>query len=150
MKENLGEQVTSETPVGWRLQTIKKRAVIQLMGSRVWGRFNPNHWDVDYAKSTGLSAPIQTGEMTSAYIAEMCVNHFGRHFFCGSRVACKYINATVADEVISVHGVISEKLIVEEGWRFVVDVWCENEVGDKKTVGTVEVTVPTVEKDEIQ
>jgi len=46
--------------------------------------------------------------------------------------------------------VISQKLVVEEGWRFVVDVWCENEVGDKKTVGTVEVTVPTTDKDEIQ
>ena len=56
----------------------------------------------------------------------------------------------MADEVISVHGVISQKLVVEAGWRFVVDVWCENEVGEKKTVGTVEVTVPAGDEDEIQ
>ena len=24
---------------------MKKKAAIQLMGSRLWGRFNPDHWD---------------------------------------------------------------------------------------------------------
>ena len=53
--------ITRETPVGFALEPIKKKAVIQLMGSRLWGRFNPNHWDPVYAAETGLSAPIQTG-----------------------------------------------------------------------------------------
>ena len=75
--------ITTETPVGFELVGVKKRASIQLMGSRVWGRFNPNHWDPVYAHQTGLPAPIQTGEMSSAYIAEMCVNHFGVNFFTG-------------------------------------------------------------------
>ena len=100
--------ITPATPVGFELIGVKKKAAIQLMGSRLWGRFNPNHWDPVYAAKTGLKAPIQTGEMSSAYIAEMCVNYFGASFFRNARVVCKYVASTLANEVITTHGVVSE------------------------------------------
>ena len=133
--------ITRDTPVGHELVGVSKQAVIQLMGSRLWGRFNPNHWDPEYARATGLAAPIQTGEMSSAYISEMLVNHFGRHFFLGSRLECKYVNATLANEVITTFGVVRDKVAKGDGVRFVVEVWAENEDGQKKTVGTAEVDV---------
>ena len=111
------------------------------MGSRLWGRFNPNHWDPVYARSTGLNAPIQTGEMTSAYLTEMCVNHFGTQMFKGARVMCKYVASTLANEVITTHGTVREKQPKGDGYRFIVDIWCDNEAGEKKTVGVVEVDV---------
>lgn len=134
-------QITPETPVGYALQPIKKKAAIQLMGSRVWGRFNPNHWDPDYAASTGLDNPIQTGEMSSAYIAEMCVNHFGPAMFKNARIVCKYIASTLAGETIVTGGVITEKTPKGNGFRFKADIWAENEAGEKKTVGWVEADV---------
>lgn len=133
--------ITPDTPVGYRLQSIKKKAVIQLMGSRIWGRFNPNHWDPVYAAATGLKAPIQTGEMSSAYLAEMCVNHFGAQMFRHARVVCKYVASICADEVITTHGVVREKSPKGAGCRFTVDIWCDNEDGEMKTVGWVEVDV---------
>ena len=133
--------VSKDTPIGFELLPLKKKAVIQLMGSRLWGRFNPNHWDPDYAAATGLNAPIQTGEMSSAYLAEMCVNHFGAQMFKNARVVCKYVASTLADEVITTHGVVREKTPKGNGYRFTVDIWCDNEAGEKKTVGWVEVDV---------
>lgn len=133
--------ITTDTPVGHELVGVKKRAVIQLMGSRLWGRFNPNHWDPDYARSTGLANPIQTGEMSSAYISEMCVNHFGKNFFTGSRISCKYVSSVLADEIITTYGVVKDKQPIDRGFRFVVDVWASNEAGEQKTVGVVEVDV---------
>jgi hypothetical protein len=94
-------RITKDTPVGFEMIGVKKKAAIQLMGSRLWGRFNPNHWDPVYAAETGLKAPIQTGEMSSAYIAEMCVNYFGADFFIGSRMQCKYVASTFANETIT-------------------------------------------------
>jgi len=135
-------RINASTPIGTELEPIKKRALIQLMASRLWGRFNPNHWDPEYALSTGLSAPIQTGEINSAYITEMCVNHFGEHLFQNARIVCKYIASTLADEIITTHGIVTEKETVGEGCRIKVDVWCDNELGEKKTVGWVEVTLP--------
>ncbi len=138
---NAPYRVTRDTPIGYELQSVRKKAAIQLMGSRLWGRFNPNHWDPTYAAATGLAAPIQTGEMSSAYIAEMCVNHFGERMFTGARVVCKYIASTLADELITTHGIVRDKLPKGDGYRFVVDVWAQNEAGEKKTVGWVEVDV---------
>lgn len=133
--------ITRDTPVGYTMQPIKKRAVIQLMGSRLWGRFNPNHWDPAYATATGLKAPIQTGEMSSSYIAEMCVNHFGARMFQQARIVCKYVASTLAGELITTHGVVREKVAKGNGYRFIVDIWCDNEAGEKKTVGWIEVDV---------
>jgi len=133
--------ISRETPIGFALEGVKKKAAIQLMGSRLWGRFNPNHWDPVYAAQTGLKMPIQTGEMSSAYLAEMCVNYFGRNFFKNSRVVCKYVASTGANEIITTHGVVSEKTPKGSGFRFKVDIWTDNEAGEKKTVGWVEVDV---------
>ena len=133
--------ITRDTPVGYELIGVKKKAAIQLMGSRVWGRFNPNHWDPVYAAETGLKAPIQTGEMSSAYLAEMCVNYFGRNFFTNARMVCRYVAATLANEVITTHGIVREKTPKGNGFRFKVEIWAENEAGEKKTVGWVEADV---------
>jgi acyl dehydratase len=133
--------ITAQTPVGFELIGVSKKASIQLMGSRLWGRFNPNHWDPVYAAETGLRAPIQTGEMSSAYLAEMCVNYFGRNFFRNARMECKYIAATQAEEVITTHGVVREKTAKGNGFRFRTEIWADNEAGEKKTVGWVEVDV---------
>ena len=133
--------IDRDTPIGFELAPISKKAAIQLMGSRLWGRFNPNHWDPEYAAATGLKAPIQTGEMSSAYIAEMCINHFGAAMFASARVVCKYVASTLANEVITTHGIVTDKTPKGDGYRFRVDVWADNEAGEKKTVGWVEVDV---------
>ena len=134
-------RITRDTPIGFELIGVKKKAAIQLMGSRLWGRFNPNHWDPVYAAETGLPAPIQTGEMSSAYLSEMCVNYFGADFFTGSRVHCKYVASTYANEIIGTHGIVREKTPQGEGFRFKVEIWADNEAGEVKTVGFVEVDV---------
>ena len=133
--------ITRETPVGFELVGVKKKAAIQLMGSRLWGRFNPNHWDPVYAGETGLKSPIQTGEMSSAYLAEMCVNYFGASFFQSARIVCKYVASTYANEIIITHGIVREKTPKGSGSRFRVEIWADNENGENKTTGWVEVDV---------
>ena len=133
--------ITVDTPIGFELEGVKKKAAIQLMGSRLWGRFNPNHWDPVYAHQTGLAAPIQTGEMSSAYISEMCVNYFGANFFKNARFVCKYVASTLANEVITTYGVVKEKTPKGAGFRFKVEFWASNEAGQTKTIGWTEVDV---------
>ena len=133
--------ITIDTPVGFELEGVKKKAAIQLMGSRLWGRFNPNHWDPVYAHQTGLAAPIQTGEMSSAYISEMCVNYFGTNFFKNARFVCKYVASTLANEVITTYGVVKDKTPKGNGFRFKVEFWASNEEGQTKTIGWTEVDV---------
>jgi acyl dehydratase len=134
-------RITPDTPVGFELIGVKKKAAIQLMGSRLWGRFNPNHWDPVYAAETGLPAPIQTGEMSSAYIAEMCVNYLGAAMFRRARFNCKYIASIVANEMIETGGRVTAKTPKGNGFRFTLEVWAKNDQGQTKTVGTVEADI---------
>jgi hypothetical protein len=71
----------------------------------------------------------------------MCVNYFGRNFFTDARMTCKYVNSTYANEVITTHGVVREKTPASGGFRFKVEIWAENDEGEKKTVGWVEADV---------
>jgi hypothetical protein len=79
--------------------------------------------------------------MSSAYISEMCVNYFGANFFRNARIVCKYVASTLANEVITTHGVVQEKTPKGKGYRFKVEFWADNEAGDKKTIGWAEVDV---------
>lgn len=135
------DRITKDTPVGFELVGVKKQALIQLMGSRLWGRFNPNHWDPVYAQETGLAAPIQTGEMSTAYLSEMCVNYLGENYFRNARMVCKYVSSTLANEVITTHGVVREKTPKGNGFRVKIEIWADNEDGQKKTVGWMEADV---------
>jgi acyl dehydratase len=123
-----------DTPVGYELDGVKKQAVIQLMGSRHWGRRNPIHFDPVTAANHGLKAPIQTGMMSSAYIAETCVNFFGEAFFRNATMEGKFVKPIYAGEVITTHGIVRESTPEGDGVRLKVELWADNEDGEVKTV----------------
>ena len=64
-----------------------------------------------------------------------------REFLPAPASSAKYIASTYANEVIVTGGVVRAKTAKGDGYRFTVDVWAANEVGEKKTVGVVEVDV---------
>jgi acyl dehydratase len=125
---------TRETPVGYELDGVKKQAVIQIMGSRHWGRVNPIHFDPVTAAKHGFRAPIQTGMMAGAYLAETCVNFFGPAFFQNATIEGKFVKPTFAGELITTHGVVREKTPEGNGFRFKVELWADNEEGEVKTI----------------
>jgi acyl dehydratase len=125
---------TRDTPVGFELDGVKKQAVIQLMGSRHWGRVNPIHFDPVTAAKHGFKTPIQTGMMSGAYLAETCVNFFGAAFFQNATMEGKFIRPIYAGETITTRGVVREKTPEGNGFRFKVELWSENEDGEVKTV----------------
>lgn len=135
------ERATVDTPVGYELDGVAKVAVIQLMGSRHWGRVNPIHFDPVTAAKHGFKGPIQTGMMSGAYLSETCVNFFGAAFFRNSTMEGKFIKPVYAGEVIRTHGVVKAKVPEGNGVRYTVDLWASNEDGEIKTVATVTVHV---------
>jgi acyl dehydratase len=126
-----------DTSVGYELDGVKKQAVIQLMGSRHWGRVNPIHFDPVTAAKHGFKAPIQTGMMSGAYLAETCVNFFGAAFFQNATMEGKFVKPVYAGEIITTHGIVRDKVPEGNGYRFTVELWADNEHGEVKTVSWV-------------
>jgi acyl dehydratase len=131
------ERATRETPVGYEIDGVKKVAVIQIMGSRHWGRVNPIHFDPVTAAKHGFKGPIQTGMMSAAYLAETCVNFLGTAMFRGATMEGKFVKPVYAGEVITTHGVVKDKVPEGAGVRLTVELWADNDAGEVKTVATV-------------
>lgn len=131
------KRASSATPVETDLDGVKKVAVVQIMGSRHWGRANPIHFDPVTAAEHGFKAPIQTGMMSAAYLAETCVNFFGPDFFRNATMEGKFVKPVYAGEVITTRGVVKGKVPEGDGCRLTVELWAENEDGEVKTVATV-------------
>jgi acyl dehydratase len=131
------QRATPETPVGFELDGVKKVAVIQIMGSRHWGRVNPIHFDPVTAAQHGFKAPIQTGMMSAAYLAETCVNFLGASLFENATMEGKFVRPIYAGEVITTHGVVKAREPEGDGVRLTIDLWADNEEGEVKTVATV-------------
>jgi acyl dehydratase len=130
-------RASAATPVGTELDGVKKVAVVQIMGSRHWGRVNPIHFDPVTAAKHGFKAPIQTGMMSAAYLAETCVNFFGEDFFRNTTMEGKFVRPVYAGEVVTTHGVVKDKVPEGDGYRLTVELWADNEEGEVKTVATV-------------
>lgn len=131
------QRIERDTPVGFEIEGVKKVAVIQIMGSRHWGRVNPIHFDPVTAAKHGFKAPIQTGMMSACYLSETCVNVLGTSFFQNATMEGKFVRPVYAGEVITTHGVVKEKEPEGDGYRFTLDLWADNEDGEVKTVATV-------------
>lgn len=130
-------KASADIAVGTELDGVKKVAVVQIMGSRHWGRVNPIHFDPVTAAKHGFKAPIQTGMMSAAYLAETCVNFFGASFFQNATIEGKFVKPVYAGEVITTHGVVTANVEEEGGHRLTVDLWADNQDGEVKTVATV-------------
>lgn len=132
---------TREIPVGYSLPSLVRHAIPQIMRSRQWTGTNRIHWDEEYARSQGLSRPVGRGQMTSAHIQDMCIRFFGPRFFFNAAIEIKFVKPVFWGDTLTAGGVVREKRVEGDGFRFVVDVWCENQHGEKVTVGVAEAFV---------
>lgn len=134
--------VSKSMEVGQELPPAKKEVILDRM--RLYtGWANRNiHTDWAIAKAAGLPAPIAQGLMSYAYLSEMLTCFFGPSWLQGGKLSVAFIRYVLPGETITARGVITEKVIEGTAARFTVEVWCENESGDKVTVGTASMVVP--------
>jgi acyl dehydratase len=75
------------------------------------------------------------------YFGELLVKFFGLGYL-GGTLSLAIIRSAWPDDVITVKGTVREKTIEGEKVRLMLDVWCENQHGEKVMVGTASGLVP--------
>jgi acyl dehydratase len=94
------------------------------------------HTDPDWAKARGFKAPLAQAMMSTAYVSELMTRLLGEGFVKGGTMSMAFIKPVFADDRLTVHGVVKERREEAGVTRVVVEVWCQNQDGDKTAVGT--------------
>ncbi len=94
------------------------------------------HTDEAWARTKGFRAPLAQAMMSTAYVSELMTRFLGEGFVKGGTMSMVFIKPVYVGDRLTVRGVVKERRAEAAGTRVVVEVWCENQDGDKTAVGT--------------
>jgi acyl dehydratase len=131
----MATRVETETAVGQVLPSLAKDVSQRRID--VYSGVKPRsiHSDEAWACQKGFSACLAQGMMSTAYVSQMMVNLLGPGFARGGTMSMAFIKPVYAGDRLSVHGIIKDKQPDNGATRVVVEVWVENQHGEKTAVG---------------
>jgi len=94
------------------------------------------HTDDEFARGEGLSGIISDGMISTNWISSLLVKGFGRTYLERGSLQTKFIRPIFEDQMITARAVVRSIRPAQRGVDVELEVWCEDEVGQKHTVGT--------------
>src|SRR5438445_8226883 len=94
------------------------------------------HTDESWARAKGFRAPLAQAMMSTAYVSELMTRFVGSGFVKGGTLSMVFIKPVFVGDRLTVHGVVKERQAEGSATRVIVEVWCENQDGEKTAVGT--------------
>jgi len=127
---------TTAVTIGQELPALVKEIPQRRIDAYSGVRPNYIHSDEAFARKKGFRAPLAQAMMSTAYVSELMTRFVGAGFVKGGRMAMTFITPVLAGDTLTVHGVVKEHQPEAGRTRVVVEVWCENQHGEKTAVGT--------------
>src|SRR5207237_280883 len=94
------------------------------------------------ARAKGFRTTLAQAMMSTAYVSEMLTRLLGAGFIRGGAMSVAFVQPVYAGDRLTVHGVVKELRPEADATRVVVDVWCENQHGQKTAVGAASGLLP--------
>jgi len=94
------------------------------------------HTDEAWAHAKGFRTTLAQGMMSTAYASELMTRLLGAGFVRGGTLQMAFIRPVYAGDRLTVRGVVKETRPEGARTRVVVEVWCENQHGEKTAAGT--------------
>jgi len=130
-------RASKEFNVGHEIPSLSKLVTVEV--SQVysgWPAVRNFHTDEEIAHSLGFPAVVAQGGLGVEYLSQMCMRFFGEGWVNGGELSINFIGIILLPQRVTAKGVIREKVIAGNSTRFVLDVWLENEQGEKVQVGS--------------
>jgi 3-hydroxybutyryl-CoA dehydratase len=127
---------TGPITIGQVLPSLTKEIVQRKIDAYSGVKPRSIHTDEAWAREKGFRAPLAQAMMSTAYVSELMTQLLGAGFVKGGTMAMTFIKPVYAGERLTVHGVVTDVRPEDGATRVVVDVWCEDQEGDKTAVGT--------------
>ena len=132
MSTTLADTIT----IGQELPTLTKHIAQRQID--VYSGVKPKsiHTDESWARAKGFRTTLAQGMMSTAYVSEMMTAFLGAGFVEGGTMSVAFLMPVYAGDTLTVHGRVKEKQRDGDATRVVVEVWCENQIGQKTAAGT--------------
>jgi 3-hydroxybutyryl-CoA dehydratase len=127
---------TDAIAIGQTLPTLAKEVGQRKIDAYSTVRARSIHTDEAWARATGFRAPLAQGMMSTAYVSEMMTTFLGEGFVKGGTLSMSFIQPVYAGDRLTIHGEVKEKRPEGTATRVVVEVWCENQDGERTAAGT--------------
>lgn len=145
----LGKIVALKLKVGDSLPTMAREVTLEKMVDFervVWDRGLNSHNDPAAAQRDGLKKTVASGQNQMAFLHELLERNFGDAWVFGGSISVRYIHPVYAGDRITPHARVSG-ISREDGRDHVaLDVWCENQEGQKTAAGTARAGMPRVDR----
>jgi acyl dehydratase len=131
----MATRAESELKVGQALPSLVKDVSQRRIDVYSGVRPRSIHSDEAWARQKGFRTCLAQGMMSTAYVSQLMVKLLGPSFATGGTMSMAFIKPVYAGDRLTVRGVVKDKLPEDAGTRVIVDVWVENQHGEKTAVG---------------
>jgi acyl dehydratase len=94
------------------------------------------HTDVAFARRCGLPARNASGSMFEGYVTELMVDLFGENWLRGGKMELVFIRMVAIGDTVLPKAIVQSRQEDHSETKFVLEIWCENQHGNKVAVGT--------------
>ncbi|MBM4406820.1 MAG: hypothetical protein FJ039_11730 [Chloroflexi bacterium] len=140
---NAAKPVTAATVhAGQELPGFQRAITGMIMRTRQWHGTNIVHSDPAMAARQGMKKPPATGQISAAYIQEMCVAFLGEAMFFNSLLDVRFRRPVFEDERLAIGGTVAEVTPQPGGKKIAIHAWAKNQDGVEVTTARIEAFLP--------
>ncbi len=93
------------------------------------------HTDREQAEKLGFPNIVVQGMMSTCFVSQVMLDHFGMGWITGGRMSVKLVNVLWVDETVTAHGRIRDEQPEGSQTRVVCEVWVDKEDGTRILAG---------------
>jgi acyl dehydratase len=138
----MATRVEESITIGQKLPSLVKDISQRRIDAYSGVRPRSIHSDEAWARQKGFRTCLAQGMMSTAYVSQMMVKLLGPGFGRGGTLSMAFIKPVYAGDRLTVHGVVKDKQPDNGATRVTVEVWIENQDGEKTAVGHASGLVP--------
>ena len=128
---------------GYELPPITKKITLDKMRAyEGWPEVKNIHSDDEVARRLGLPGVICRGNLFLSYVSEMICNVFGQYWLKGGKLSANLLGPVFPGDTVTAKGKIVQKTKEGSDISFNIEVWVENQRGEKVAVGSASLKVP--------
>ena len=139
-----GKVYFEDVQVGSEIPAISKGPIQQIQLTRYAGAsgdFNPIHQDDEFAKAAGMGGVFGHGMLTMGFVAQAVTDWAGAGAV--RKIGVRFIGLVRLKDTITCRGRVLDKASKDGVHTADVEIWAENQKGEKVVTGRATVGLPS-------